>query len=250
MKKFVKIFSFIIMIFFLTNCWGDIKPVSGLCYLNDSLISDIKGFKKDSNSFFIPKYLYKDTIRMESKLDSFDFVFNSLFYSYFNEPVYYNYYLGEDRYRLMETPWLGPYPYIIIIFKQKNRYFIEGKFLKQGMNYFIKEFHRLAKIDSLGFVHESSLNTIRKMRYKSNFTFKDSIKEISKKEWNQFKWLLDSVNFWNTLPKRDSLPTIDGSTWILEGHEKERYWYILKDCDEACKYLRKLSPISHDIFFE
>ena len=77
-----------------------------------------------------------------------------------------------------------------------------------------------AKSSTLTLANEDTIRPDRQ----ASIIYYQSIK-LTLQEWNEFEKLLSNCNFWNLTPhKQDS--QIDGSTWIIEGHLKNKYWYV------------------------
>ena len=76
----------------------------------------------------------------------------------------------------------------------------------------------------------------------------ERLKIITEKEWSEFTKLVDKANFWKMELGRGSIGN-DGSEWILEGVNKEKYrvatvWTPRKgNFYEACDYLISLSNV-------
>ncbi|NSW44773.1 MAG: hypothetical protein HPY79_02965 [Bacteroidales bacterium] len=73
---------------------------------------------------------------------------------------------------------------------------------------------------------------------------------IEKKEWENFKARIDSMNFWNIPPiEKTEIVIMDGSTWIFEGKNDKLYNMVHRSCGkkkeigEICLYLLKLSNL-------
>lgn len=235
------ILIFVSMSLILTNCKPDKKSLGGYCYLKDSLISDINGFRKDSNSFYIPTHLCKDSSKFNTEVNALYLARWSLIYSYLNEPIYYNFYQGEEKYRLVVAPSLFPKPYSISIFKKKNRYFIQGKYLRCHIKHIDSVFLSLINPDKKDFINENPLLVLNNCKNSSDFILIDSTKQITKKQWDTFKALVDSSGFWDEKPYTPKPPVIDGDDWIFEGQTENRYWYVVKG--GIVDYLKDLSPI-------
>lgn len=240
MKQVLAIF----LIYFLMSCNPDKISTGGYCYLNDSTISDINGNRKDSNAFFIPTHLCKDSIRVFSGVDSLNLAYWSLLYSYFNESIYYNYYQGEERFRLLVAPSYKPNPYLITIFRKKNDYFLQCKYLKCHNKQIHSEFTKLASIDKTIFVKDETLQVLNKIKINgTKYLLFDTTIHISKKAWDQFKDKINSAHFWNTKPYDYSPPAIDGTDWIIEGQSEHKYWFVINKAGIVFSYLDKLFPV-------
>jgi hypothetical protein len=68
---------------------------------------------------------------------------------------------------------------------------------------------------------------------------------LQKYQWDKFKELLDSCNFWN-LKHTKTIPGLDGAQWILEGQNQSKYQFVIRwspndSFEKCCEYLIKLS---------
>ena len=79
-------------------------------------------------------------------------------------------------------------------------------------------------------------------------------KRISNIEWDEFRLIIDSVNFWNMTTRCSENGRNVSSNWLLEGIENNNYhivecgslsYYFFRRCGE---YLRKLTDLETDHF--
>jgi len=229
-------------------------------YPQDSIISDRNGFPRDSFPDYFPdsiRYVVKDSILFSKdsleipywKLkEDDDFIFNRIWFSSClyaaKEPILYNYYLGYDRYRLL---WIRSFhlPIIITFSKQGRRAFLEIKKLSKHPQFI--EGHIIGSFDEeSGFVVDS----IMKIDWSADFLINE-IKEVPTVEWNKFRNLLESVDFYRRIPVGGSLG-LDGSQWTIEVHHKNKYWFgnrwsgsYVRECG---KFLVELSGLNEEIY--
>jgi hypothetical protein len=80
------------------------------------------------------------------------------------------------------------------------------------------------------------------------------IRTLSLIEWTHFEKLLSTCHFWKMNPSQPwNEKGFDGSTWIIEAHQKNNYWFVnrwsprddYRDCGE---YLIKLSGLKEEIY--
>ena len=72
--------------------------------------------------------------------------------------------------------------------------------------------------------------------------------QIKEEDWTHFENIIERMHFWELVPldTLEDQPT-DGSSWILEGIEKNKYHFIdrrhLKELMECVRYLIRLSDL-------
>jgi hypothetical protein len=77
-------------------------------------------------------------------------------------------------------------------------------------------------------------------------------KQLSKQEWEEFEYLLNSFSFWMAQPCEES-DGLDGSEWTIEAHLKNRYWFVSRwspknNFRKAGEYLINKSGIKEEIY--
>ena len=54
----------------------------------------------------------------------------------------------------------------------------------------------------------------------------DEMKQLTINDWEEFERLLENCSFWSMQPCIDDSYARDGSSWLIEGHLKEKYWFV------------------------
>jgi len=130
---------------------------------------------------------------------------------------------------------------LITIFQKKNKYFIQGKYLKCHIKHIDSVFLSLTYLDKNYYIRGNPIDVLTNCNNRTDFIQIDSTKQITKKQWDHFITLVDSCGFWNEKPYTPSPPSIDGDDWIFEGQTENKYWYVVNS--GVVGYLKDLSPI-------
>lgn len=212
-------------------------------YIEDPSITDIE----DNPKYIVPSYfpseiILKTKVKVINNKDQYfesiqEFPQN-LLSSYLyavSEPILYNYYLGYTIFRLL---WIRSFnlPIIITISELQGKIELKTKILSKHPEY-------------------SSLSNLEKTQNKYlKIDYKENIQEVSNDDWMIFFKLLNNANFWITNPT-DEDRGFDGSEWIIEGHTKDRYWFVerwspnkkslFRQCGE---FLISLSGVNEKIY--
>jgi hypothetical protein len=245
----------LIIILSLTSCGSNISDNSGIKYSNDPAISTKDGSIIDSTMFFLPSELMILDLWGSKQIDTFKLKWFSANYLCFKEPILYNYYLGYENYRFL---WIRSFNKpVLITIKKTNKISINTKMLARHPAIMSEIFlHESAPHNKRGEV-ESFEYDLEKL--KKEFPNADSIiapkfdtkivldttYTLGKSQWNKFKELLDSCNFWK-LEQTKTIATLDGAEWILEGQSQNKYQFVVRwspidSFEKCCEYLIKLS---------
>lgn len=232
---------------------------SGPSYLNDSALSTRTGILLDSSKFFLPSKYHNDTMWKDTSLSLLPLKWYSSNYRCFKAPILYNYYLGYENYRFL---WIRSFhrPVLITIYKKK-KIEINTKILERHPDFWTKIYmpKDTISIHSNQFMSLMDVETARKenpeadsiIAHKYNTRIvADTTYELSINQWNTFKQLVDSSNFWKCFPI-DHRPIIDGAEWILEGQNRNKYHYVVTNLpdgnfEKCCTYLIKLSAAKNE----
>lgn len=225
----------LILIVFLLNFCNSKSNYTVIPFINNPLISDINGIPKDSISPFFPKSLFYDTIK--HKFDSFQLEFHvkERYYLLYKmkEPILSNFYLNKEIYRITIIRSFHK-PIVIKITKNdNNNVYIEIKKINRNISFpFMKYLDTLDKnyfTFEMDKISKHKLNSKNQELFKkfnnTNYYIEEFNKEFLKKDkWDSLLLLIDTAHFWKTKPLADfNHFQIDGSTWIIEGHNKNGY---------------------------
>jgi hypothetical protein len=253
MSKFI-----ISLIFILVSCCTQEKKEYVTPYLNDPSLSKVNGELLDSSRYFLPPHYFEYNIQDKREIDSFLLTWVSSNYINFREPILFNYYLGNELYRLL---WSRSFnnPVLISIIKS-DKIYLRTKILNGHPSYMTEIYLPPNEKNEGGIVMTFEKN-IKKI--KSDYPEADSIVIpkmdikiidttyiLTKDKWNRFKELIDSCNFWSIEPTIDYYGK-DGSTWILEGQNKNFYktverWTPHDNFRKCCEYLIGLSAAKNE----
>lgn len=187
----------------LSGCNDSIKNEQ-YSYPENINISDSCGVPISIESFYFPfnKQINSDMDTLENRINS------SILFSA-KEPILYNYYLNKVRFRLLiEESWK---PIKIINFiKEKNEILIETKTL--SIHSFVPEVQRFSDnfVDS-GDKHDSVQFLLNKTKLSD--------------KWEGLNNKIEGSNFWK-IENTGEINGQDGTRVILEGHTKDKYWFV------------------------
>jgi hypothetical protein len=191
-------------------------------YKNDLTISDKEGKPNDSLTYYYPFYIKYDTLLTSTGRDSSSVDYYSCILYYAKEPVLYNFYQDHDIYRFL---WLRSFhrPIVYALSKIKNQVLLTAKIMDKhprlrDITYVSIPELRGSQKDEMQV--DSVVKADRRIAILSTST-----KQLTKKEWKEFEQLLDSCSFWTTKPF-ERTQGIDGARWIIEGHKKNKYWFV------------------------
>lgn len=228
-------YCYCLIIGFLFCGCVDAAKESG-AYPNDARISNVHGMPDDSLTSFFPALIKRDGTWVRVPIDSFHVEWYSSALYAAREPILFNYYQGHDIYRFL---WLRSFhkPMIFTLHRQFDKVFLVTKALDRQPNFFdvtYLNFFLTGSSDSLHITAVGSGDSDRKQfsdslikaDRKADLVFQQT-KQLSMTEWVDFERLLNEAAFWDTVPYCDS-GVVDGAEWIIEGHLKNRYWYVTR----------------------
>lgn len=232
-------------------------------YPKNSNISDYKGKPKDSLTLYFPTVIQRDSQKINIEIDSSRLKWYTSALYMAKEPILYNYYLGHSIYRLL---WLGSFdkPVILSLNKDGRKVWLNVKKLDRQPNYLNMRWKVLFTppevTDENGKTFSPDLSKweelpIDSIYSKENRTAKiiyNQTKELTVKEWKEFETLLQACSFWTTHPFQ-RCDGFDGALCLIEGHLKDKYWYVDKwsprdDFRKAGKYLIAKSGLNERIY--
>ena len=195
-------------------------------YPQELSITNSHGIPKDSLAFYFPissQFSGLDTFKMNW--------FSSALYCA-KEPILYNFYLDQDIYRFL---WLRSFyrPIILSIYKKGEKVWLVTKELDKQPQFM--DDHNVGWVSS-DFFGKNTLttsmvkdtmiyiDTVIKADRKAEITINQT-KQLSIKEWEEFESLINKFSFWKSKPLLED-SGCDGSEWTIEGHLKNRYWYV------------------------
>jgi hypothetical protein len=222
----------------------------GSDYLNDSTLSLKNGVIKDSSRYFLPANLFTNSYWDQKQIiDSFKLEWFSGSLLCFREPVLYNYYLGTEAYRFL---WLRTFNRsVLITINKSKKVSIRAKISESQPRTLTVIF---SKGEWIARTHEKDIIKL-KMEYPNSDSiivpryndrlFLDTTYYISMKQWDRFKHLLDSCNFWKSKPTENKIG-LDGAEWLLEGQSQNKYHFVNRwspndSFERCCEYLIRLS---------
>jgi hypothetical protein len=259
----------IIATFFLAHiltslCGQTITDIKN--YPNDSLLSTINGTPKDSTTFYFPNTIQVDSQNFKTEIDTILLSWFSGDLYAANEPILFNYYLGQDMYRFL---WLRSFqrPVVFTIKKSENQITLTTKILdreaqEDNLAYDPREWQGKENIPEKHLKDGLKKKKYRIERYgdtlviikhaKTASLVYNKTKKLSKDEWDQFESILNECSFWTSKPCVNGLG-LDGSEWIIEGHFKHKYWFMQRwsptdKFKKAGEYLINKSRIKEEIY--
>jgi hypothetical protein len=217
-------------------------------YPKDTTISSLTGEPHDSSTFYFPTTITTAHKIVQTGLDSFQLKWYSTSMRPTKEPILFNFYLGHDIYRFVWLRAFSP-PVVFTLHKDGEKVWLQTKLLDNipreeniGHIQFTPpgEHVKPSKVDSI--THVVHLAKIKS----------DEMKSLTIEEWNHFEKLISYCGFWNMQTSIHELG-MDGSQWIIEGHQKNRYWLVdrwtpknnYRKCGE---YLIELSALKEEIY--
>lgn len=173
----------------------------------------------NSFAYYFPPVL-SDTFKRKNPLDQ-DFKqkrYSSVLYN-FRLPILYNEAAPQTIYRLL---WLRSFhqPVCFSIKEYKGRYYLNARELD-----YRPPFYNVLN----GWVNaegERISDTVQKADRFAVITF-DATRALAESQWNDVEKYLSGIDFWNS-PMNDPNdgPNADGSTWVIEGRQNNRYHFI------------------------
>jgi hypothetical protein len=248
--------TFGILIGLLFCLIGDLASGQNI-YPQDTTICSLSGEPNDSLIFYFPATIKTTKGNIPTEINSFQLKWYSTSIRPTNEPILFNYFQGHDIYRFV---WLRSFsaPVVISLHKDGEKVWLQTKLLdciprdfyisyvkfeppgKHHKKTNAKENSSTPKVDAV--VHKVRVAKI----------IKDESKLLTAENWNNFESLLAQCNYWNMKTSIHE-KGIDGSQWIIEGHQKSRYWFVdrfsPRDNYRKCgEYLIKLSGLYEKIY--
>jgi hypothetical protein len=200
-------------------------------YLKDPTISDVDGTPKDSLTFYYPTLIKSDSLNIETGLDTFRLNWYSSALYCANEPILYNYYQGHDIYRFL---WLRSFhrPVVFSLHKKGSEVWLITKELDRQPEWMDMTYVHFrppvlsenGNVDEMWDEAEEIVDSIVKADRKANIVLNET-KQLSLKNWSEFELLLKDYSFWAMQPYEETTG-LDGSEWIVEGHLKNKYWFV------------------------
>ncbi len=235
-------------------------------YPKDPQVSKIDGTPKDSMTYYYPNKIQLDTGTFNTKIEHFPSIWFSGDLYAAKEPILFNYYLGKDMYRFL---WLRSFdkPIVFVLCKSENQTTLTTKVLNReanpgGFAYDPRQFKGKEKITEKELLNEFKGHKCKIERFGDSlvtFDYAESAKiiynktkKLSKTDWNQFEILLNEFSFWSSMPYARKYG-LDGSEWTIEGHLKDKYWFVNRWSPEdkfkkVGEYLIKKSGLKVEIY--
>ena len=164
-------------------------------YTRDSKISTTQGYPYHSHTPYLPSFIKRQNEVVATEIDvGWQKLFSGLFYSA-QEPILYNYYLGASIYRFL---WIRSFHSKILLSLTKDDSRITLTTIK---------------LEFSSYDHEAII-------------LSDEMKQLTIHDWEEFERLLENCSFWSMQPYIDNTNARDGSSRLVEGHLKEKYWFV------------------------
>lgn len=225
-----------------------------LRFLNDTNISNLNGYPKDSLTYYFPPASFTDScwsifdpirnkfyyprklgitkeqlskswnvpleyIHETTKIDSFLLKLCSYHLYKLQVPVLHNYYLGKSIYRLFTVPGLGGSTSIITLVADKNSFYVVTKELDHPIE---DPFEIVHYIDTNG------IDSIVPYKPKPNpYTINDT-EFISKYDFMQIDSLIRDSNFINSPFYYNDITSTDAYGVLFEIHNENGYYYSFR----------------------
>ena len=166
-------------------------------YIRDLKISTTQGYPYNSNILYLPSFIKKQNEVLVTEIDVVtQKLCSSLLYSA-QEPILYNYYLGSNIYRFL---WIRSFHSKILLSLTKDDSRITLTTIKLEFS---------GSVDGTAII------------------LSDEMKQLTINDWEEFERLLENCSFWSMQPYiDDDSYARDGSSWLIEGHLKEKYWFV------------------------
>ena len=242
-KKIMKIFlkiafsqKFQVIIYAWLLILGcDQKSNTEYIYPNNIRLSDPLGIPIDSTSYYFPTQIGN----IITGIDTLSNKVHSLKLIAMNEPILYNFYLNTDVFRLTIMESWKPIKTIKFYITNNDVLVVTKVLNSKGNEFFPMANSLIIKADgTIG----SVVNNNKEMK---QMTFSSKIIKIhnaSKSMVEQIK----NTKYWGTKNLND-VQGLDGTRIILEGHTKDRYWFVNrwnpstsnsdKEFKDLCSYL-------------
>ena len=195
---------------------------------------------EDSLSFYFPSVLNDTVVRRNPMYQNFkQNWYSSTLYS-FKEPILFNRKESNPIYRLL---WLRSFddPVCFSLTVSNGKYYLNAKKLDRMPSFYLKI---EVNFDKDGNKILDSAEKADRLAY----IILNKTVQIKEEDWTHFENIIERMHFWELVPldTLEDQPT-DGSSWILEGIEKNKYQFIdrrhLKELMECVRYLIRLSDL-------
>lgn len=229
-------------------------------YPKDTTISKPNGKLKDSLTFYFPATIKIDTLVTEIKLDTLKQKAYSAYLYNANEPILFNYYLGHDIYRFVWSRAFNP-PIIFTLNKDEDKVWLTTKTLDrhpivmdiEWTDFVPPPTNPDGTPDTISEYIRPEPDSVTKADRFAKIVINET-KNYSNTEWTKFEQLIKDANYWGMVPTYNTIGQ-DGSTWIIEAHTKNKYWFVDRwaprdnDAFRKCgEYLIKLSTLNERIY--
>ncbi|TPE45930.1 hypothetical protein FJM65_00875 [Pontibacter mangrovi] len=67
-------------------------------------------------------------------------------------------------------------------------------------------------------------SVIMDTEFRGNISYNET-KQLTLNDWETFENLLQETGYWSMAPSDDTFG-MDGSRWIVEAHQKDKYWVV------------------------
>ena len=174
------------------------------CYIKDPQISTIQGYPFSSRIPYLPPYVKRHNELLVTGIDlRMQKLCSGLLYSA-QESILYNYYLKYNIYRFL---WIRSFYSQIVIS------------LSDGDSGIMLE---TIKLEFSGSGDGAAI------------ILSDETKYLTISDWEEFERQLENCSFWSMQPCIDNEGYArDGSSWLIEGHLKEKYWFVSRDLPDT-----------------
>lgn len=225
-----KYFIYILLLILFSSCSQSTNDTNN--YPNDSTISDENGKPKDSLRSYFPAILKNDSgiIKNEMTRISLKYYSNVLFC--FQEPILFNYYMGYESYRFLLLRSFSR-PLVFSLCRKGDEVWLVTKALDKSPRFYDSceiKFTPPPPAEDSGVEKEFVYDSISPKYWGASITY-NSTKRLTIQEWKEFELLLANISFWKMNPvHKEILVVVDGSDWIMEGHLKNKYWFVERSC--------------------
>jgi len=252
----------LLLLIFLAGCKSQLPINCGIEYENDSSLSTVSGGLLNEKFPYLPDRFFVDnTDETMNQINTFSLELFSVCYKCFNSPILYNFYLGNENYRFL---WLRSFNKPVLITIARNgKITINTKFLISTPETWTKVYLPESETEPSGEIRifesfETALvdfpqaDSIIPPKQKIEIAI-DTTYELTEKQWNRFKELVDSCSFWEMIPFERTLG-LDGADWILEGQNKNCYQFVFRwnpsgPFRKCCEYLIQLSAAKNEAVY-
>lgn len=256
-------FVLILIILLFASC-KDNRMIT-IPFTKDFTSCDGSGIPKSNAELYFPRELFKgpDT---DFDLDVFQNYDSKMLFK-LNEPILYHRYLGKEIYRMISFRAFDR-PLIIRIEIHKKQVNVQIKKVEHYVTFPFRlhvkvydstfyDYPNVSYYDSIQKKYVVNNQELFQKLYNENVRESDSLFNLFKdpdykyilyktltlklKDFNSFFTYLRASEFWQTNPdlNLESIPSIDGSHWIFEGHSKYGYQVKMIDSPDFDKIPQK-----------